>query len=291
MRFCGPILAIILPCVFAAFSVRAQTNDLLLVESPRPLFGTFWSLQKWLDGESQAPLPWNPSPDLDLYACTNCSTGFIWYFYDDRSARFFMLSEPPPEPGGGGDNPDPGVPDGPPLYSTSAYLCLFPPHFDTSGIILTLTNGDPTVCYDIYATTNLGLEVPGLNRTNWAWLGRLAPGQITFTNDITLSDLQCYYRLGLTNDCDGDSLPDAYELLVSHTAPCGYDFISSDGYGTPDGWYLLHNLDPRAPGIATQDANHDGLPNWQEYLHGSDPRGSPAFTIWVGTPSGASGLP
>jgi hypothetical protein len=188
--------------------------------------------------------------------------------------------------GAGGGSADDG-----PDYLQSGQLCLFPPRLDASGIILTLTNNDAGVCYDLYATTNLTSDVAGLNLTNWAWLGRLAPGQTTFTNDIILSDLQCFYRLGLTNDCDGDSLPDAYEILVSHTAPCGYDFISSDGYGTPDGWYLLHNLDPRAPGIATQDTDQDGLPNWQEYLYGSDPRGSPAFVIWVGTPGGTGGMP
>ena len=178
-----------------------------------------------------------------------------------------------------------------PLYSSSADLCLMPPRLDASGLILTLTNGDSAVCYDLYATTNLTIDVAGLNRTNWAWLGRLAPGQTTFTNDVILSDLQCFYRLGLTNDCDGDSLPDAYEILVSHTASCGYDFVSSDGYGTPDGWYLLHNLNPLTSGIGGQDANLDGLANWQEYLYGSDPKNSQNFAIWVGTPNGMGGLP
>src|SRR5712672_2355494 len=195
-------------CNVVPTPASAQKNALIFVEPPQPSFGTFWSLQKWLDNEPDAPLPWNPAPDLDLYACTNCSTGFIWYFYDDRGSGYAMLVDPPPDPGGGGDYPDPGVNDGPPpLHSTSAFLCLFPPRFDASGIVLTLTNGDSGVCYDLYATTNLGFEVPGLNRTNWAWLGRMAPGQTTFTNDVILSDLQCYYRLGLTNDCDGDSLP------------------------------------------------------------------------------------
>src|SRR5437879_6145467 len=106
-------------CNVVPSSAAAQTSDFIFVEPPNPLFGTFWSLQKWSDGESEAPLPWNPSPDLDLYACTNCSPDFIWYFYDDRSSgRFTMSFDPPPDPGGGGDNPDPGVDGQSPLYST-----------------------------------------------------------------------------------------------------------------------------------------------------------------------------
>jgi hypothetical protein len=287
-------------------STYAQKSQLQLVDPTNvAAYATFWFLSTFDTNRAGfgPPLPWNrfsTNPDVPIYYWRGNS-----YVVDDtglpleQQEQYFrtgplkskqLLTSVGSEAGGEGE--DPGAGDGPlPMYSSSADLCLFPPRFDPSGIILTLTNGDSAVSYDLYATTNLTIDVAGLNRTNWAWLGRLAPGQTTFTNDTKLSDLQCFYRLGLTNDCDGDSLPDAYEILVSHTAVCGYDFVSSDGYGTPDGWYLLHNLNPLTPGIGGLDPDQDWLTNRQEYLYGSDPRGSPALAIWISTPSGGNGLP
>jgi len=283
--------------------VAAQTDELQRVDRTNvPPYATFWYLSTFDTNRYQfgPPLPWNrysTNGDVPIYYRRGNS-----YVVDDtglppeEQEQSFrnslsgngLLMTSGEESGGSEESESDGSS---PLYSTSDSLCLLPPRLDASGLILTLTNGDSAVCYDLYATTNLTIDVAGLNRTNWAWLGRLAPGQTTFTNDVILSDLQCFYRLGLTNDCDGDSLPDAYEILVSHTASCGYDFVSSDGYGTPDGWYLLHNLNPLTSGIGGQDANLDGLANWQEYLYGSDPKNSQNFAIWVGTPNGMGGLP
>ncbi len=69
-------------------------------------------------------------------------------------------------------------------------------------------------------------------------------------------------------DSDGDGLSDLYEINVSHTDP---NNAYSSTNGLPDGWQVMHGLNPLDPGEATNDPDHDGLNNLQEYLHGTDP--------------------
>ncbi|MCX6915888.1 MAG: hypothetical protein NT167_23060 [Verrucomicrobia bacterium] len=59
-----------------------------------------------------------------------------------------------------------------------------------------------------------------------------------------------------------------------------------DGLGTPAAWYIAHGLYPLSAGIATQDADQDGLLNRQEYLYGSDPQGAAGFSVWLSSPGG-----
>jgi hypothetical protein len=66
---------------------------------------------------------------------------------------------------------------------------------------------------------------------------------------------------------------------------------SSDGYGTPNAWYLAQGLDPQTPGIGSEDLNGSGLPNWEKYLYGANPEATATFAIWVSQPSGTSGIP
>ncbi len=82
---------------------------------------------------------------------------------------------------------------------------------------------------------------------------------------------------------DGSGLTQAYEALV-HTC-------SSDGFGTPNAWYLAQGLNPQTAAIATQDPDLDGLLNWQEYLYGTNPQASEGFAVWVSAPNGTSGIP
>jgi hypothetical protein len=112
---------------------------------------------------------------------------------------------------------------------TLSYLVIHPPATNTDGV------------YDLYATTNLASNVPGLNGTNWVWLMRCAPGQtnLTVTNFSTTGI--CFFRLGGTNDSDNDGLPDAYEKLVSHTDPNNPD---TDGDGLADGLELQLGFNP-----------------------------------------------
>ena len=88
-----------------------------------------------------------------------------------------------------------------------------------------------TGVYDLFMTTDLSPNVPGLNFTNWLWLLRTGPGE----TNLVVPDLTAdtgFFILARTNDADGDGMTDAYEQLVSHTNP-----------NTPDGpTIVLHPL-------------------------------------------------
>ena len=132
-----------------------------------------------------------------------------------------------------------------------------------------VTNG----IYDLFATSNL-------LSTTWQYLGRCSPGQTNLTVTGLIGDIG-FFRLGTTNDTDGDGLTDAYERLVSHTDPASFTLLSSDGVGTPDAWYLQNGINPLIPGLASQDSDQDGLVNYQEYLYGTQPMISEGFAVWA----------
>ena len=93
------------------------------------------------------------------------------------------------------------------ITNATASFIVHPPAAEaTSGV------------YDLFATTSLGLNLPGLNRTNWVWLLRTDPGEANLVVP-NLAAEQAYFRVAGTNDTDGDGLSDAIELLVTHTDP------------------------------------------------------------------------
>jgi hypothetical protein len=86
--------------------------------------------------------------------------------------------------------------------------------------------------FDVFATTNLLPNVPGLNGTNWMLVTRSAPGQTNLSVSPLPGAPVCFFRLGTLQDSDNDGLTDAYEKLVSHTRPDQWD---TDGDGIGDG--------------------------------------------------------
>jgi hypothetical protein len=296
-----------------SIAVMAQLAEVRRVVE-RPAGGTFYSLQKTND----APLPFNPWPDLPLYAF-----GEGLFVFDDRAvdyvalqrqweaerllwraARASLLAEgytletldsggPPPPPGGGGggggDTNDPPAFD-PPVWLTSTQLCVLPPVFSSSNVvILNWTNGLAGAPYDLFLTTNLTPATTFLNLTNWAWLMRSVGGQTNFwlTDSPTPEG---YFTLGTTNDADGDGLTDAFEALVSHTPVGTWSSPDTDGDELPDGWEVAQGLNPSRADAST-DPDGDGLTNWQEWLAGSDPKAAAVWAVWVASPGAGSVIP
>jgi len=151
----------------------------------------------------------------------------------------------PGEDGGGGTNdPGGGITYNAYQYSTNdLWLEIISA---TNGVANFTIHTPDTAAYDLFGTTNLSADVPGLNLTNWVWLLRTDVGQ---TNNIILTNLwpdMGFFRLGTMLDSDSDGLTDAYELLVSHTNPQNPD---TDGDGLLDGWEVLWGLDPRVNNV------------------------------------------
>ncbi len=149
-----------------------------------------------------------------------------------------------------------------------------------STFTFTIAGGTNDVGYDVFRTTNL-ISGP-LSNSLWTWLGQGTNcGIYSITNP---PNTQSFYVLGALLATNGSGLTVAYEHLISTN-------FSSDGFGTPNAWYLWNGLNPQISGIATNDADGDGLLNYQEYLYGTNPQVSEGFAVWVSEPELTSGIP
>lgn len=61
----------------------------------------------------------------------------------------------------------------------------------------------------------------------------------------------------------------------------------SDTDGMPDGWEVIHGLNPHDPSDAGEDLDGDGFTNLDEYGNGTDPQ-RPGPTVTLTTPVGAA---
>ena len=196
----------------------------------RPKHGTFWSVQR----VNWPPLPYNPFPDLPLYSLDTRSADF---WYDDRGVDYelldqerkairqmkaaslgMMLAEFDEAESGG------------PMFCAYEYatndLYLEIGQDGTNALLLSHslvvhtpeTNG----IYDLYWNSELGSTTP------WMRLTRTEPGQ---TNVIVTppESPTGFFRLGTLLDADGDSIPNAYEYLVTQTDPAVMDTPTSLG--------------------------------------------------------------
>jgi hypothetical protein len=237
----------------------AQTGELQLVPSNAvPRLGSFHSMQR----TNYPPLPYNRSPELDIYSETG-APGRYWY--DDRGVDYAALEEQRQlESALRGMESEYGLnsPEGPSPTYLDGSLWLSISQF-TNGVAPLIIHGTvPEALYEILSKptlTNAAWASEGvvLGATNEVWTPAMVP-----VGDCTNS---LFFRALCWADCDG--------------------------FGTPPAWYVQHGLDPLSPDIGTQDADHDGLINRQEYLSGTDPQTAEGFTVWVSSPGGTSGIP
>jgi hypothetical protein len=260
--------------------LRAQTSQLQLVPSSAiPQSGTFYLIQL----TNYPPLPFNPYPELNVYSLTE-APGRYWV--DDRLVDWGAVGQTMPmdsalhtlqrRPSLDSDDGPPALPDGwddwggddspPPMSPSIAYP-------DGSLWLSIAQSSNGLAPLTIYGTVPEGLyEIRSeLAVTNSAWTSEGAV-------------------LGAANQ----NWTPAMVAVGDRTNELFFQAIwwpNCDGYGTPAAWYVQHGLYPLAPGIGGQDANQDGLVNWQEYLGGTDPLGQQGFTVWVSSPGGYSGIP
>ena len=203
--------------------------------------GNFYSLQN---------PEWPPLP-ADVRQVPVWDFGNYFFLLDDLDVNYAtplvakgggmqaMVDPPPPPGGGGGGGGGYGSNVQPPttndlwlavsgVSNSTAYLVIHFPWNETNGIC------------DLFGTTNLAANVPGLNVTNWVWLGRTTAWQTNINVTGVWADIG-FFRLGTMLDSDGDGLTDAYEKLVSHTNPNNPD---TDGDGISDGWEVALGLNP-----------------------------------------------
>ena len=170
------------------------------------------------------------------------------------------------------------------ISNTNVYLTnMVTSQTNGPGMTFTFTieGGSNGFGYELFSTTNL-VGNPATNSI-WTWLGTGTNcGTYAITNQATNAS---FFILGGPQPAsDGSGLTVAYEQLVSTN-------LYADAHQTPTAWYIWQGLNPQTPGIGTQDLNGSGLLNWQDYLYGSNPQGSVTFSVWVGEPSGTSGIP
>lgn len=71
------------------------------------------------------------------------------------------------------------------------------------------------------------------------------------------------------SDTDSDGLDDFRELSDIGTDPLVWD---SDADDMPDGWEVGYGMNPLDPNDAFLDSDGDGLQNWREYYHSTNPK-------------------
>lgn len=174
---------------------------------------------------------------------------------------------------------------GPPVYLTNLTATLSPGQ--GTAVTFQIAGGTNGVLYDVFSTS--ALEPPRASAASWQWVTNGISGETISL--LFQSGANACYILGTPADQNGDGITDACAALVYHDDPGAYVTPSSDGFGTPDAWYLAHQMNPRLKGIGTLDADNDGLLNWQEYQWGSDPRTPEGFSVWVASPATFSTIP
>jgi hypothetical protein len=119
---------------------------------------------------------------------------------------------------------------------------------------------------------------PNDHLRKWTWAPIIETGNdedISYEVDGTADKgfFRLWFSDQFTNDPDGDDfdydgLSNWDEVNVHQTNPLKWD---SDDDGMPDGWEIMHGLNPNDPADANLDNDNDGLTNLEEYHYGTDP--------------------
>ena len=283
---CGITGVVMLGWAFAQEFIVAEP-----VAEPRPVFdlplvspesapevGTFWLYSSRDENGIGVPYPFNPYGGLiETYVLPGLPGQ---YLVADTLADFNQLKALlfGMESGGGMmtmnslDFPGEGDTNGggggsweymPIVYGSNDLWLEITNVVDGAGDFIIHTPDE--AAYDLFGTTNLAWDVPGLNGTNWMWLLRTEVGQ----TNIIITNLWLeigLFRLGTLLDSDSDGLTDAFENLVSHSNP---NLTDTDSDGMED-YYEWTHFGSMAQG-ATDDFDGDGVGNLDEKNEGLNP--------------------
>ena len=147
---------------------------------------------------------------------------------------------------------------------------------------LLINTPDTNGIYDVYATSNLNLLVPGLNLTNWTQLTRTAFNQTNVLVTNLWADMG-FFRLGTMLDSDSDGLPDAFELLVSHTNP---NLRDTNGNGILDG----DELSPTGLPWRLEQVRRSAAVVYASAPTAAEGGACGLFTVYLPSPAPAGGL-
>lgn len=171
-----------------------------------------------------------------------------------------------------------------PVYITNIFATLT----TNEGTIVQfdIAGGTNGLLYEVFSATNLLGTNSSISITNSTW-SCIATGPtcttFIFTNE---PDTRAFYVLGTPVDSDGDGLTDAYERLTSKTDP---NYADTDNDEMPDGWEVLHGLDPLV-NDAADDPDGDDATNFEEYDAGTNPM-STMVIAWGNNAYGQCNVP